>query len=109
MLRSAFPDRGCQLCLNAVPTVAVANLGLVENLEEHPVRIELRIMLRKGTPVVGELLDERIVLSEFRLELTLRMNIDHHGETTIQNHLYRIVKVPKIFGGDLVGLIVSEH
>ncbi len=69
VLRGAFANGGGELGLDAVPAIAVAALGLVEDFEEDPVGIEFGVMRGQGAPEIGEALDGVIVGGQLLLEI----------------------------------------
>jgi len=98
-----------QLRLHSVPAIAVGKLGLVQDLQEYALLVPGRIVPGQRAPEIGELVHQSVFFSQPRLEVTLRMHINHHSEPLIQNHLHRGVEVAKIFGGDLIGPTLGEH
>jgi len=69
MLRCCLADRRCQFCFYSIPTIRVTKLRLIQNLEEHTVRIVGRVMLRHGAPEIGEALDCVILFRQSRFEV----------------------------------------
>ena len=55
----------------------------------------------KRTPEIGELLDEVIVARQFRLEVAVRVKIDDHSQSLIEDHLNCGVEISQIIRREL--------
>jgi len=69
VLRSAFADGTSDPRLDALPAVAIAKLRLIQDLEKDLVGIRSGVVLRKRTPKVLKLFNERIVGDKLLFEI----------------------------------------
>src|SRR5207249_10656582 len=95
--------------LYALPAVAVAELGFIQNLEKNQIRVPRRIVSCERPPEIGELLDKLVVVRQFLLEVRIRVDVDDYCEPLIQNHLDRGIQISQVVLGNSVCLFAAEH
>ena len=105
----AFANGRSQFGLYALPAIAVVEFRLVQNLKEHKIRTPRRVVLCQCAPEVRKLLNKLVVAGQLFFEVRLRMDIDNHRQTLVQNHLYGGIQISQVIFRNAVCLLPAEH
>src|SRR5919109_52959 len=105
----SLADSGRQFDLYASPPIPVLQFRLIEDFEENQVRVRCRIVFRKSTPEIPELLNEGIVLGESSLEVRFWMHVQYYSQTIRKNGMHGIIEVIQILLGNGIRLPCPKH